>query len=314
MSTGVRRLPNFIIGGTEKAGTTSVFDWLSRHPQVAASARKETDFFRQGWTGDAAEDARRYAACFAHCDPARPVWMEASPGYLGEAALVGPRLRTLVPDAQVLFILREPVARFQSSYEFHRGRLNLPGSITITEYVRACLAYEEGRRTPQELGLGEWYLKVLRFGCYAPLLATWRRHLPASQVRVTFFEALRQDERGYMAGLSRFLGIDETYWDRFDFRPSNVTFSGRNKVLHRLAVRTNTLAEPVLRRYPALKQSLVRAYKAVNQERQGYDAMPVEARRLLEAYYAPGLEALANMLDTPLPAEWTPVPAGRVAA
>src|SRR5512142_1676251 len=50
------RLPDFIVGGTEKAGTTSVFDWLSLHPQVAASSRKETDFFRSGFTGDLEAD------------------------------------------------------------------------------------------------------------------------------------------------------------------------------------------------------------------------------------------------------------------
>jgi hypothetical protein len=313
VSAGTSRLPNFVIGGTEKSGTTSVFDWLSRHPQVGASMRKETDFFRNGWTGDAAEDARRYTACFEHCDPALPVWMEASPGYLGEAALVAPRLASLVPGARVLFILRDPVARFQSSYEFHRGRLNLPESLGVTEYVRACLAYEDGR-TPEALGLGEWYLKVLRFGCYAPLLATWRRHLPARQVKVTFFEALRRDEQAFMQDLSEFLGIDATFWRSFEFRPSNVTFSGRNKALHRLAVRTNSLAEPVLRRWPGLKQSLVRAYKVVNQERQGYDPMPAEARRLLEAYYAPSVASLAAMLDTTLPAEWNAAAPGRVAA
>jgi hypothetical protein len=45
MSEKGRRFADFVIGGTEKAGTTSVFDYLSAHPQVCASSKKETDFF-----------------------------------------------------------------------------------------------------------------------------------------------------------------------------------------------------------------------------------------------------------------------------
>ena len=105
------RLANFVIGGTEKSGTTSVFDYLSAHPQVCASSIKETDFFRHGYTGDLAADARRYASYFEHCDSRSLVRLEASPGYLGEAATVAPRLRALVPEAKVLFILRDPVER-----------------------------------------------------------------------------------------------------------------------------------------------------------------------------------------------------------
>ena len=102
-------MANFVIGGTEKAGTTSVFDWLSAHPAVCPSAKKETDFFRTGFTGEPAVDGARYASFFERCDASRPVRMEASPGYLGEAATVAPRLRLLVPEAKLLFILRDPI-------------------------------------------------------------------------------------------------------------------------------------------------------------------------------------------------------------
>src|SRR5580765_445608 len=89
---GAHRFANFVIGGTEKAGTTSVFDYLSAHPQVCTSSRKETDFFRNGYTGNPEVDARRYGSFFERCDSRTPVIAEASPGYLGEAATVAPRM------------------------------------------------------------------------------------------------------------------------------------------------------------------------------------------------------------------------------
>lgn len=314
MSVRAPRLPDLVIGGTEKAGTTSVFDWLSGHPEVGASLRKETDFFREQYTGDGAVDAQRYAAFFEHVDPRTKVLMEASPGYLGEAALVAPRMRSLLPGAKLLFILRDPIDRLHSSYHFHRGKLNLPQDLTFDEYVRRCLAYDRGTRTPASLGLEEWYLKVLRYGCYADGLARFRAHFPAERIKVEFFEALRADERQFMRGLSEFLAIDATHWDRFDFRPSNVTFSARLRGLHRLAMRTNALAEPIMRRYPGVKQSLVRAYKALNQEREGYDPMPPATRDTLIDYYAPSLRRLEQQLDRPLPEAWGRAAQGRAAA
>jgi hypothetical protein len=308
------RLPNFIIGGTEKAGTTSIFNWLSAHPEVGASSRKETDFFRESWSGDLDADAALYSTYFGHVDASAKVIAEASPGYLGEAALVAPRIRALLPDVRLLFVLRDPIERLHSSYHFHRGRLNLPQELSFDEYVRCCLAYERGTHTPVELGLDEWYLKVLRFGRYAERLGHFLAHLPVQNVKVGFFETLREDERAFVTDLSGFLGIVPDFWRDFPFRRSNVTFSARNHGLHRLAMRTNALAEPLMRRYPAVKQSLVRVYKVINQEREGYDAMSPDTQALLAEYYAPSVRALRALVPTPLPAAWRHLERGRAAA
>ena len=299
----VPRLASFVIGGTEKAGTTSVFDHLSAHPQVCTSSIKETDFFRHGYTGEPAADARRYGSYFAHCNPRTRVLVEASPGYLGEAAMVAPRVRALVPNVKMLFILRDPVERLYSSYNFHRGKLDLPASMTFDDYLRQCLDYDRRVAGVQQSGLDEWYLKVLRFGCYAEFIAAFRSQLPAEQLKVMFFESLRDDARAFMVELSEYLGIDASFWSGFTFHKSNVTFFGRNQTVHRLAMRINAIAEPVMRRYPGLKRSLVSAYKFVNQKREGYDPMSPRARDQLIEYYAPSVRTL-QQLGTTLPATW----------
>lgn len=298
------RFANFAIGGTEKAGTTSVFDWLSAHPQVGASSIKETDFFRRELTGDIDADARRYAGYFGHCDAAVPVLMEASPGYLGEAATVAPRIRALAPQMKILFILRDPIDRLYSSYQFHRGKLDLPQELAFDEYVTRCLDYDRRTRDCQDPGLGEWYLKVMRFGCYADFIARFRAEFPPENIKVMFFEALRDDERAFMCELSGFLRIDPVFWSNFGFRRSNVTFSGRNRALHKLAVKTNGVVEPLMRRHPGVKRTLVRAYKAVNQARQGYDPMPAWTRARLVDFYRPSIHALQRQLDSALPEAW----------
>lgn len=307
------RLPDFIIGGTEKAGTTSVFDWLACHPDVGTSLRKETDFFREQFTGDLAIDARRYAACFDPRDVQAQVLMEASPGYLGEARRVAPRMADLVPTVKLLFILRDPVVRFQSSYEFHRGRLNLPRDLTLGDYLQRCLAYDRGEARPAELGLGEWFLKVLRFGCYAECLDVYLCELPKADIKVMFFEDLRADPRAFMVELSAFLGLDPGPWATFRFQASNATFAGRHEWLHRLALQTNAALEPVLRRAPLVKRTVLQAYKAVNQSSSGHGPMSPDVRAQLEAYYRPSLQQLHRQLGRDLPAAWCRDP-GRIAA
>lgn len=298
-----QRLPNFIIGGTEKAGTTSVFDYLCAHPQVCGSSKKETDFFSSEYTGDAQRDLECYAGYFSRCDAEVPVVMEASPGYLGEASKVAPRMRAMIPQVKLLFILRNPVDRFYSSYHFHRGKLNLPSDMTFESYVDFCIEYDTGRKSSSELKVDDWYLKVLRFGRYAECLSIYRDVFRPERVKVMFFEALCEDPRSFMVELSDFIGVGTESWQQFEFRKSNVTFSGKNRALHQLAMKANELGEPVLRRFPSLKRSLVDVYKAMNQKREGYDPMTSAIRARLAAYYASSLADLQAM-GVVVPGSW----------
>jgi Sulfotransferase domain len=293
---------SFIIAGTEKAGTTSVFSYLAQHPEVTASRRKETNFFRsEGTRAD-------YAAHFPSAD-GRPVVMEASPAYLGEAQQVIPRMRAMVPDVKLLFILREPVARFVSSYYFHRGKLNLPEDLSLTDYFDACREFAAGdpagrTRIAREQRIGEWYLKVLEFGCYAGYLRRYFDAFPREQIRVALYDDLCEDPRSFMEGVSDFLGIERRYWANADYRSVNVTFAGRSRGLHRIAVFVNDRLETLLRPRPKLKSAVVSAYKRLNGAGDGYQEMAPEDRQRLEDYYAPHNDELEALLGIPLPGGW----------
>ena len=296
-------LASFVIAGTEKAGTTFVYTALAQHPDVVASTRKETNFFRGAETS-----ADAYAQ---HFPPARKdqVVMEASPGYLGEAETVVPRMRAMIPDVKLLFILREPVARFLSSYHFHRARLDLREDLDFHQYLQACLSYacEGGESADDKLlraPLDEWHLKVLQFGCYADYLRHYFEAFTAEQIKVAFYDDLCDDPVRFMEGLSHFLDIDPQFWSQADLSPVNVTFSGRNSHLHRLAVAANDRLEPFLRPRPKLKAAIVRAYKRLNRAKEGYDAMSDADRTLLQRFYAPHNCDLQTLLARPLPDSW----------
>ncbi len=290
-------LANFILAGTEKAGTTSMFTYLSTHPSVCGSSVKETDFFRNLYSGDREKDVVNYARYFEDCADEVPIVMEASPGYLGGGEEVAARINALLPQTRLLFILRDPVDRMYSSFNFHVGKLNLSADLSFEEYIDKCVAYDSGQKTPAELGIGEWYLKVISFGRYADYLEHYYQQFPESQIKVMFFEDMNRDVVGFMRELCQFLEISPDHFDGYNFRKINVTYESKVKWLHKIAINFNVKSEPFLRHRPKLKQFMVSLYKKTNQAREGYDEMSDESRCRLKEYYRPSIGALQALVD-----------------
>jgi Sulfotransferase family len=118
--------PNLFVVGAAKAGTTSLWRYLSEHPEVAMSREKEPEFFRRG--GDEAA----YLALFGDA----PVVGEASTSYLWHAPSAD-RIAAFAPGARIVVSLRDPVDRAWSSYRMWR-RLGRE-TRSFAEVVRAEL-------------------------------------------------------------------------------------------------------------------------------------------------------------------------------
>lgn len=122
-----RPLPNFIIIGAQKAGTTSLFHYICQHPQVFANNSKEIHFFdRHHQLG--ANWYRSHFPLAGRLQPGRRSRMgEATPYYLCHPHAPG-RIAALLPKVKLIAVLRHPVERAISHY-FHekkKGREHLP--------------------------------------------------------------------------------------------------------------------------------------------------------------------------------------------
>lgn len=116
-------LPNLLVVGAMKAGTTALHDQLAQHPAVYMSAVKETDHFLRP---DAAERLDEYAAHFASAGEALVVG-ESSPNYTKREAFEGvpERIAAALPDPRFVYLVRDPIERIRSHYQHHlaqRGR------------------------------------------------------------------------------------------------------------------------------------------------------------------------------------------------
>jgi hypothetical protein len=123
-------LPNLVIVGAMKCGTTSLHDHLDAHPDVGMSQPKELNFFLGPDVVDVADDEETWTLgnwhrgtgwYAAHFDPDCPVRGESSPGYTSpshpEAAA---RMAAVVPGARLVYAVRDPVRRALSQYGHHR--------------------------------------------------------------------------------------------------------------------------------------------------------------------------------------------------
>ncbi|MFP3938691.1 MAG: sulfotransferase [Thermoanaerobaculia bacterium] len=105
--------PNAIIAGMMKSGTTSLYRWLCRHPQMVSCDAKEPHYFSERWS----RGERWYASLFP-ASPKEALTFEASQSYSHPdlANEVAARIRKTLPEVRLIFVLRHPVARARSEY------------------------------------------------------------------------------------------------------------------------------------------------------------------------------------------------------
>jgi hypothetical protein len=211
-------LPNFIIIGAAKAGTTALYWYLAEHPDVFMSPVKETFYFAYGV--DAAgkllygdPDVHRfpvktraeYEALFTGANGATAIG-EASPIYL-ECPQAAGRIRAVIPGARLICSLRHPVDRAYSDYLMYlrrRGRQLDP--------ARDLTPSAEWARPDSR------WMEVSR---YHGQLARYFELFPREQLHVVLSGDMRRHPTELVQGMYRFVGVDASFVPDFD-TPHNV--------------------------------------------------------------------------------------------
>jgi hypothetical protein len=287
---GRGRLPNLVIAGVGKAGTTSLFWYLSQHPDICASSVKEPRYFRLPDDPVATlPPLSDYASHFAHCRDERYV-MEASPQYFkGRTRTIAAIQRTL-PDPRVILMFRDPVGKLWSEYRFKRSHMTIPKDVDFDAFVERCeRVRDEGR---PRVGEDADYF-TLSGGTYAEIVGEWLDAFEGS-IHVYFFEDMVADPARFTAGVCRWLGIDESVTTTFTYSVENRTEGFRSGTLQRAAIAANREGG-LLRNRRRLKAPLRSLYYAINRSRAP-ETMSADARERLSEWFAPSNEALGTIL------------------
>jgi len=223
-------LPDAVILGAQKSGTSSLHYYLVQHPQVIAPLRKEVHYFDVGYQHGEAW----YRAHFGR--RGQPgLNIDSSPYYLFHPAVPG-RLHALLPDARLIVLLRDPVRRAYSHYWHERDK----GRETLD--FEAAIAAEPSRLDDAEAALADGriecsaahqHFSYLARGRYAEQLERWFARFPREQFLVLRFEDLARDPLAALNRTLGFLGLPPAQSVRSDARntrryvPMNEDTAGR---------------------------------------------------------------------------------------
>jgi hypothetical protein len=182
-------LPNLLIIGAQKSGTTSLHYYLSHHPQISMSREKELNFFseKHNW----GKGVEWYKRQFSTPTPIRG---EASPSYTHYPVFEGvpQRIRDLLPDVKLIYIVRDPIERI------------------ISNWVHIYAARIENRPLHEVLDVLEGNPLVTRSMYYLQLEQYLSLFKP-DQLLVIDHASLHEDRRVVLRKIFKFLCVDETF-------------------------------------------------------------------------------------------------------
>ncbi len=211
-----RALPDFLVIGAQKSGSTSLFNYIALHPKVLPSIQKELFYFNRYWElGE--KWYRRYFPFEKKLKDQRMITGEGSTTYL-DSLPAAERAHQLLPEAKILVVLRDPTERAISHY-YHRKRAGREARQISEVFNPQTLSdWAAGIRIEEEDRL------YLDRGCYADQLSRWREFYSKDSILVIEAEDLFQETRQTMDRTYQFLGLSS-----FALQDSRAFNEGQNR-------------------------------------------------------------------------------------
>jgi hypothetical protein len=233
---GTLRQPDFLCIGAQKAGTTWLYHALRQHPQVAMPPIKELHYFDRGkrpyaldllskhaptrrrflrWFRDGLHSSRAgwqeafwnirffclprsdrwYAALFPH--RAGLIAGDITPGYAPMGHDKVAHVQRLLPDAKIIYLLRDPIDRAWSQAAMYFRQYHASASIAAVDL-----------QTIRRFILDPYNL---RFGHYHQALQVWQTFFPQDKILVICHDEIDQDPGGSLGQICAFLAIDSSH-------------------------------------------------------------------------------------------------------
>jgi hypothetical protein len=267
----VGRLPNLLVAGVPKAGTGSLFAYMTQHPDICRADQKEIGWLNYynplRYQGDV-PPIETYMEHFADCGDQRYA-IDATPTYSYGGKPVVEAVRKLLGEPKIIITLRNPV----------------------DEYLTVC---EQQKRHARDL-VPRDHLHGLYIGFYADYLGHWLEEF-GDDLRVVFADDMLHNTAGVIGGIFDWLDIDSAITGSMSLAPRNTTQHARSPRVAKVVFSAKRQVDRRLGRVsPAVRQPLRRAYEKLNAG-QLPERLEPPTRQRVEALYRDSNRATAQML------------------
>lgn len=210
-----KTLPNLLIPGYHKSGTTTLFTELSRHPDIFPSQVKEPFYFRPYINGQEMAPIQEYEANFSSASD-ETYLMEGSPTYIygGERAAL--KIKETLGDVKSIICIRNPQDQLFSLYKHHLRFMKIDGDETFLTFIKNKTDFE---RQFYDQHLQAWF------------------NVFGDNVRCVFFEELIQDPNKTITEIVEWLGLAPISVDTQALVNTNPGGMYRNRLVHQTALK-----------------------------------------------------------------------------
>ena len=307
------KMPNFLIIGAAKSGTTAVWHYLKQHPEIYMSSTKHTRFFAfnvedpsfqgpaptmRGPAGKnrsvpyAITDIEAYHALFDGATNEIAIG-EASHSYLYQPQ-AAQRIRNYASEMKLIAILRNPAERAFSHYR----QLVRDGREPIPDFAQA-LAEEEAR-----IRDGWWPdFHYIQIGLYYGQLKRYFELFERDQLKIYLYEDLNSDPSGLSQDIFRFLGVDDSFIPQAAAR-YNASGTPKSRFLHSVLQKLRRTM-PIAERFLPEEQyrRLLRVGSSLhNQNLTKARLSPEVCRRTIDEYFREDILKLEALIQRDLSA------------
>jgi len=299
-------MPNFLIIGTGRSGSTSVYYWLKQHPEIYMSPVKEPSFFvpkRKMFKKSGAntnvrqlvretkrirpKDLEAYSALFNGVTTEKAIG-EASPTYLVTPG-AAKRIKEQIPEAKLIAILRNPVERAHAHYLARRTK-----GFERLSFKEALKADQAG--IPYSWGLPRKYIAR---GLYCTHLRRYYDLFDKDQIKVYLHEDLKKDPVGFAQDIYKFLGVDDKFIPNVSVMHSR-TGLAKNKFLNIFLERWTPFRYILRRVSPHTPEWVMNFVAKARNKNLTKPSIPEEIRKQLIEIYREDILKLQELIQRDL--------------
>jgi hypothetical protein len=286
--SSTRKIDLMIIGA-QKAGTTSLQNYLNEHPEILGHPQIEFGYFKDDKTyenGYEKEFARHFTS--GSVNTAKAVIAKNTGMYDSEKALE--RLQQHNPDCKLVFIVREPVSRAYSSYSMEKFNGWLKRDFSELKTVIEKKQFDD-----------VMYKFFIRLGLYSDYLRSIYKYFPPEQVKIVLFERLKKDPAGVCRDIFQWLKIDPSFTPGTE-KEYNTTQKPKSVLLSRILINLRKESNPIKKLakkvlpytlFTRIGTSLVE----FNKSSKKAEPMSREMKEYLQGYFEPYNKELEKMAD-----------------